>query len=202
VSTLTRARLEARLRGEDKLEPLVVTPILTTDQVGESSIDVRLGNQFIVFRMHAFGVYSLGNASTEFRQWQERQVLRFRNAFILHPGTLALASTFEYVRMPGDLECQVEGRSSWARVGIQVATASTVQPGFMGVITLELSNVGTIPIEMYPGERIAQLVFRDALPPVPPGSYGPNRKYRCAVGPEFSRLHIDTDSLAFRPQKK
>jgi dCTP deaminase len=135
------------------------------------------------------------------KKMQERHVARFGHYFILHPRSLALASTFEYVCIPPDLECQVEGRSSWARIGLQIATANSVEPGFKGVLTLELSNVGTIPIELYPGVRIAQLVFHDAKPPVSHPYHG-SRKYRCPVGPEFSRLQAENDLRIFATPPK
>jgi dCTP deaminase len=109
---------------------------------------------------------------------------------------LALGSTFEYMCMPPDLEAQVEGRSSWARVGLQIATATSIEPGFKGVLTLELSNVGTIPIRLYPGIRIAQLFFRETTSKVQ-NPYGHSRKYKCPIGPEFSQIHNDRDGLIF-----
>ena len=112
---------------------------------------------------------------------------------------LALGCTFEYVCVPFDLECQVEGRSSWARLGLQIATATSVEPGFKGVLTLELSNLGTIPIELYPGVRIAQLFFHDATPQVE-DAYGGTRKYRCPVGPQFSLIANDKDGQVFAHQ--
>jgi len=135
------------------------------------------------------------------RKIQERQVIPFGERLVLHPGVLVLACTFEYVSIPGDLECQVEGRSSWARLGLQVATATSIEPGFKGVITLELSNVATVPLALMPGIRIAQLLLRKAEPPVD-DPYSGNRKYRCPIGPEFSRLHEDYDWNAFAPKKK
>jgi dCTP deaminase len=204
MSTLTKTRLLSRMGDPESAEPsegdrrLIVTPLLSRKQINDASIDVRLGNQFIVFRSHTLQAYSPSMPSDTLRQMQDRQVLRFGACFILHPGTLALASTLEYVRMPSDLEAQVEGRSSWARVGLAVATATVVEPGFRGVVTLELSNVGTIPLEITPGVRIAQLVFRDATPGEIAAYTGP-RKYQCPVGPQFSRLHEDKDTHVFRP---
>ena len=200
MSTLTHKRLVKRLTTGKPC--LVVTPLLSPKQVGDASIDVRLGNQFIVFRMHTFSVFSAYRTpAANLRRRQERQVVRFGTPFVLHPGTLALGATFEYVRMPPDLECQVEGRSSWARLGLQIATANSVEPGFKGVLTLELSNVGTMPLELYPGVRIAQLVFRDATPRLA-AAYGEERKYRCPVGPEFSQVHDDPDGRVFSGERE
>jgi dCTP deaminase len=197
VSTLTRESLLLRLCKNASDGDLVITPLLSKKQIGDASIDVRLGNQFIIFRMHNFGAFDAQEATSNLHKMQSRHIVRFGEEFILHPGTLALAATFEYIRMPKDLECQVEGRSSWARVGLQIATASSVEPGFHGVITLELSNVGTIPLKLFPGIRIAQLVFRTAEPPVKSSDIQ-ERKYQCPIGPEFSKLHQDKDAAIFK----
>ncbi len=191
MSTLTKEKIKKSLNRKDNT--LIVTPLLTESQIGQSSIDVRLGNQFIVFRSHRFGAFGPSSKNvTEPRKVQERQIINFGDDFMLHPGVLILGCTFEYISIPNDLECQVEGRSSWARFGLQVVTASSIEPGFKGVVTLELSNVGTVPLTLKPGIRIAQLVFRTANPPIP-NPYSGNRKYRCPIGPEFSRLYDDYD---------
>jgi dCTP deaminase len=61
--------------------------------------------------------------------------------------------------MPKDLAAYVIGKSSWGRRGLIIATATAVHPGFVGCLTLELSNVGEVPIEIKPGMRICQLCF-------------------------------------------
>jgi len=199
MSTLTRAEIKKRFTSELP-KKLVVTPILSKKQLGEASIDVRLSNQFIVFRMHTFGVFEPFSAPpAKLRIMQERQIVKFRKSFVLHPGMLALGCTFEYICLPSDVECQVEGRSSWARLGLQIATATSVEPGFKGVLTLELSNLGTIPIELYPGVRIAQLFFHDAKPRIK-DAYAGIRKYTCPVGPQFSLIADDKDGLVFSSQ--
>lgn len=196
MSTITKHEIENRLKRKDA-SSLVITPMLAPRQIGDASVDVRLGNQFIIFRLHTCGVFKPYKMPVgQLHTMQERHVVRFGDPFVLHPGTLALGSTFEYICMPPDLEAQVEGRSSWARVGLQIATATSVEPGFKGVLTLELSNVGTIPLELYPGVRIAQLFFRDANPPAPDAYMG-QRKYECAIGPEFSKIRNDRDGSVF-----
>jgi dCTP deaminase len=196
MSTITKPEIRRRLKDTSQ-DRLVVTPILAQKQIGDASIDVRLGNQFIVFRMHTFGVFEpYKTPLARLHTMQERHVVSFGSRFVLHPGMLALGSTFEYIAMPPNLEAQVEGRSSWARVGLQIATATSVEPGFKGVLTLELSNVGTIPIELYPGVRIAQLFLHEAKPTLE-NAYDGGRKYRCPIGPEFSQIQNDKDGEVF-----
>ncbi|MGA2173632.1 MAG: dCTP deaminase [Verrucomicrobiota bacterium] len=197
MSTLSKERIESRLRETDAKQ-LVITPILSPKQFGDISVDLRLGNQFIVFRMHmgeSLNPFVLSDI--QLRSLQERRVVRFGHKFVLHPGQLALGCTFEYLQMPSDLEGQVEGRSSWSRVGLQIATATCIEPGFSGVVTLELSNVGTMPLDLFPGVRIAQLVLRDVEPAVKQPYTGRQRKYYRAIGPQFSRLTQDEDAKPF-----
>ena len=93
MSTLTRARIQERLSSEPP-HKLVVTPILSKKQFGDASIDLRLSNQFIVFRMHTFGVFRpYGAVVPQLRNMQQRQVVKFGNEFVLHPGMLALGCT-------------------------------------------------------------------------------------------------------------
>ena len=191
MATLTKSAILKYLK-KDSLNALVITPLLDDKQISGASVDVRLGNQFIVFRMHALGVYNPYNRDSNARSFQERHIVNYGEKFVLHPGMLALGATFEYVSLPGDLEAQIEGRSSWARLGLQIATATTIEPHFKGVVTLELSNVGTVPLVLKPGVRIAQMVMRKAKPYLEE-EYGEERKYKCPVGPEFSRIGADRD---------
>jgi len=201
MSTLSKERIKSRL-NEKAEKQLIITPILSSKQFGDISIDLRLGNQFIVFRMHMGGLLNLFESSeTHLHRLQERRVVRFGQKFVLHPGQLVLGSTFEYLQLPSDLEGQVEGRSSWARVGLQTATATCVEPGFSGVVTLELSNVGAMPLDLFPGVRVAQLVLRDVEPAVKQ-PYAGRRKYNRTIGPQFSRLSQDEDAKPFTKGQK
>src|SRR5712691_2651005 len=86
----------------------------------------------------------------------------------------------------------LEGRSSWGRLGLIIATAVTVGPGFKGCVTLELVNEGGVPLVVYPGVRIAQLVFQRTG-----GSSTYVGKYTCPTGPEFSKIHADVEVSAW-----
>lgn len=102
-----------------------------------------------------------------------------------------MGSTLEYISLPTKLSAYVLGRSSWGRLGLIIATATTVSPDFKGCITLELINLGEVPILLYPGVRIAQLVIHTVEGE---GKY--KGRYSCPTGPEFSRIYKD-DELDF-----
>ena len=110
--------------------------------------------------------------------------------FVLHPGEFVLASTLETVTLPDDLAARVEGKSSLGRLGLLThATAGFVDPGFSGHVTLELSNVATLPIMLWPGMKIGQLAFfrlsSSAETPYGSAKYGSH--YQGQRGPTASR---------------
>lgn|GEM_PF-4443906 len=141
---------------------LKIIPLLNrSHQVDRSSIDIRLGSEFIVTKLHSVTKIDATNYNDELNsyQYQSRIYIPFGKPYILHPGKFILANTLEYVVMPDDYFALVVGRSSWGRLGLNIATAAKVDPGFKGCITLEINNLGEIPIFLYPGSRIGQLVL-------------------------------------------
>lgn len=87
--------------------------------------------------------------------------VRFGEDFILHPRSFVLGVTLEWLRLPCDLAGYVTGRSSWGRRGLVIATAAGVHPGFTGCLTLELANLGDVPIAIRPGMAIGQLFLHE-----------------------------------------
>jgi len=189
MSVLTGEAIWKQMGRPD--DPLVVTPLLEASQVGDASIDVRLGHEFIVLRqarMHHVDPTEPNDWKTVLHRSQEKTRISLHEPFALHPGQLVLGATLEYVSIPKRLTATVEGRSSWGRLGLIIATASTIAPGFKGCVTLELVNGGGVPLVVYPGVRIAQLIFQRAL-----GSGQYDGKYDCPTGPQFTRIHLDKE---------
>jgi dCTP deaminase len=185
-----------------KKREIVVTPLLDPDQVQDSSIDVRLGNEFIVIRKTRLSSLDLGNRdkfSQQLHRYQARTRIEYGKEFILHPGQLILGATLEYIRLPNNVAAYVIGKSSWGRMGLIIATATAVAPGYCGTPTLEIVNLGEIPLSVHPGLRIAQLVLHKC-----DGQGGYGGKYRYTTGPGFSRVCEDPeldfwlDPLAYR----
>ena len=140
---------------------LVVTPLLSQDQIGEASIDIRLGNDFIITRRGNLASVDPSKENIKEHKYQTKHYINFGDKFYLHPGELVLASTLEYFRFPNNVAAYVTSRSSWGRAGLVIATATAVHPGFTGSITLELVNLGEVPLVLYPGLSVAQLVLSD-----------------------------------------
>jgi dCTP deaminase len=81
--------------------------------------------------------------------------------YVLHPGHFVLGATMEWIRFPAKLSGYVVGKSSWGRRGLVIATAVGIHPGFSGCLTLEITNLGEMPIEIIPGMQICQLFIHD-----------------------------------------
>ncbi len=142
---------------------LVVTPRLPGAAQG-TGLDVRLSTKFIIFRRSSTSTFDALDQRQHPRDMQEWVEKEWGGQFILHPGELVLAATLEYLVMPDDLTAQVITRSSYGRLGLLTATAVQVHPNFVGCLTLELVNLGQMPLALSPGERIAQLVFQTVYP--------------------------------------
>jgi len=155
-----------RLRDEILTRHLI-TPVLDLGkQVSDGSVDVRLGHQFLIFN-RATGLTAINprdrETLTRELQGHHQRLLQisYGREFYLHPGDFVIARTFEYVNLPHNWLAYVVGRSSWGRLGIVIATATFVNPGFKGTITLEIGNLGQVPVVLVPLMRIAQLVFHE-----------------------------------------
>jgi dCTP deaminase len=152
-----------------KEKKICFSPELEEKQWGEASVDLRLGRQFTVYRKEirgvtlsvAEGLGSLGDLNL----WETEE----RDNFDLIPGEMVLALTHESITVPNNLIALVEGRSTYARVGLSMhQTAPWIQPGWSGPIVLEIANHGQIPIKLTPLiDRPCQLTFLQLKSPVP-----------------------------------
>jgi dCTP deaminase len=152
-----------------------------------SSIDVRLDKFFRLFDNHKYPVIDPAKDQPELTRLVEVEP---EDGFVLHPGEFVLGSTLETVSLPDDLAARVEGKSSLGRLGLLThATAGFVDPGFSGHVTLELSNVATLPIILWPGMKIGQLCFFRLSSPAenPYGSAKYGSHYQGQRGPTASR---------------
>jgi len=175
-----RAAIEAR---EVVLEPFA------PDMVQPSSVDVRIDRFFRLFDNHKYAVIDPALEQPELTRLVEVEP---EDPFVLHPGEFVLASTYEVVSLAAGIAARLEGKSSLGRLGLLThSTAGFIDPGFSGHVTLELSNVATLPIKLWPGMKIGQLCFfRLSSPAEHP--YGTDRygsRYQGQRGPTASRSY-------------
>ena len=173
-----RAELES---GRVQLDPLDL------GMIQPSSIDVRLDKFFRLFDNHKYPFIDPAEEQPELTRAVE---VSSDEPFILHPGEFVLGSTFEAVTLPNDIAARLEGKSSLGRLGLLThSTAGFVDPGFSGHVTLELSNVATLPIKLWPGMKIGQLCFfrltSESENPYGSEKYG--SRYQGQRGPTASR---------------
>ena len=173
-----RKELEAGRLVLDPWDPAMLQP---------SSVDVRLDRFFRVFQNSRY---------THIDPMQQQDELTTQvepdgdDPFVLHPGEFVLGSTYEVVTLPDDIAARVEGKSSLGRLGLLThATAGFVDPGFSGHVTLELANVATLPIKLYPGMKIGQFCFfrLSSASEHPYGSAKYGSRYQGQRGPTPSR---------------
>jgi dCTP deaminase len=157
------------------------------EMVQPSSVDVRLDRHFRVFENHRYPHIDPAADQPDLTRSVEPEG---DEPFILHPGEFVLGSTYEQVTLPDDVAARLEGKSSLGRLGLLThSTAGFIDPGFSGHVTLELSNVATLPIKLWPGMKIGQLCFFRLSSPAtePYGSKRYGSRYQGQRGPTPSR---------------
>ena len=171
-----------KLIGENRVEvPPNMRPL-----VGPASIDVRLGNTYLVPKRRLLRGVTLGDDMA-----YKRYYIPNGGTFCLRPGQFALATTLEVFYIPATLAAYVQGRSSIGRAGLTVQNAGYVDPGFHGAITLELKNETRNAIYLRPGYPVAQMVFEQCTPVESPYK----GKYNGQVEATGSRMQHDKDTL-------
>lgn len=159
---------------------------LDDSQIQPSSVDLRLGFEFLIYPSD---IEILDVKDPYFSNMLIKEEAT-EEGFIIKPKQFILATTLEYLKLPDFITAFVEGRSSLGRLGLFIENAGWVDAGFEGSITLEFYNANSIPIKIYPGMRICQLVFAQMANP----SERPYRgKYQGQKGVTASRIYLDKD---------
>lgn len=172
-------------RGDIQLDPF------TPEMLQPASIDVRLDRFFRVFNSREYTY--VDPAENQGALTQEFSV-RPDEPMILHPGEFVLGSTLENIHIAPTIGARLEGKSSLGRLGILThSTAGFIDPGFDGHITLELSDVNSLPVKLWPGMKIGQICFFKLSSPAehPYGSQGFGSHYQGQRGPTPSRSYIN-----------
>lgn len=189
MGVLSDTELEKRLSND-----LIIYPRLLSSQVHGIKIDLRLDNTFSIIKDIKKPYYDPIKPLPS-DDYLEKTIIPHNNCFILHPGQFILASLFEHFSVPNDLLGRLEGRSSLGRLGIIVhQTASIIDPGYNGSITLELSNAGKLPVALYPLMRIASVTFEKIKAEVKTPYYKQRAaKYQTELSDVGSKLNADID---------
>lgn len=149
-------------------QSIVVSPLLEPDEQVrkyQASLDVRLGFNFALALPSTYGAIdefearSRNEIRTTISLRYKSEYIPFGGKMVIHPHQFILASSLEYIRLPSDIMARISGRSTWGRLGLSVATATSVHPLFAGTLKLELRNLGEAPLVLRPGQSIGQLFF-------------------------------------------
>ena len=158
-------------------------------QLGSCSLDLTLGKTFRIYNPRSVAVIDPYDPTLIDRLTSMVEV-KVGESFILHPGEFALGVTNESLKLPDDITARLEGRSSIGRLGVIIhSTAASIDAGYRGQITLELANMGRIPVKLYPGMRICSIAF-ETLSSIAEIPYykKKNAKYLNQKSPEPSKI--------------
>jgi len=177
VSILSRKEIKKRLKKPlEDLESIVITPLLDK-KFDHDAVDLRLGCYFRVPAVSTIECvkpyqdtvehypelvhkpYWRGRKKGVQKRAKEKEVDNAKSTIILQPHHAVLASTLEYIKMPGDVSGEILTKSSWARIFISIASAPWIHPFYRGCLTLEITNLGNVPVALPVGKPMAQLVF-------------------------------------------
>ncbi|MGL4525429.1 MAG: dCTP deaminase [Aestuariivirga sp.] len=188
---MIKAEILERLARDDATG-LWIEPLLDEKQIGEATVDLRLGYDFLVSIVTRRPYIGIARDDERFRAistYFQPTRRELGERFILYPDQVVLATTLEYIALPSDCYADVLTRSSYTRLGIALSTM--VQPGFRGCFSVELFNHGNNPIELVVGAKMFQMRLTKLVDGLSYG--GLDRKYFGNVRPTPSRAADDDD---------
>jgi dCTP deaminase len=190
-----KARLELGGGHEGRLSIVPCPDLARALSRGGTSIDLRLGRWFRSFKQSRNSHFTLWTDEIESSGRStlktNEHFVRFGEDFILHPGRFVLGVTLEWLTLPSNLSGYVSGKSSLGRHGLVIETAAGLHPNFSGCLTLELANVGEVPLAISPGMEICQVFLHrtDGVFAKNPGAFSGQRKASISL-PEIDTVFI------------
>ena len=173
---------------------LIIRPLLNEDQVGQISIDLRVGTNFLTSQQ---GREPFIDATKN--QFESRPIKSFFSEtrrhlgepFLIHPNQTILFSSLEYLKLPSNVYGIISCRSSYSRLGLTISTF--VQPGYCGCLSVEMLYSGNSPIKILSGTRLIQIRLYKLKNST--NYLNSQRKYICQVRPIPSKANEDTDLI-------
>ncbi len=193
MQLLSKNQIFDSLESDDS-DSLFIDPLLDREQIGEVTVDLRLGYDFLVSILTRKPYISVAHSDDNYRglsSYFQKTRREFGEKFILYPNQVALTTTLEYLSLPSTTYADVLSRSSYTRLGIKVNTM--VQPGFRGCFPIELTNQGNNAIELVVGSRVFQTRLFNLNNQSDYLAESKTRKYLANVRPIASRADIDSD---------
>jgi dCTP deaminase len=171
---------------------LCISPLLENSQIGDMTIDFRLGTDFLV-TIHGSNPFIDASLNNEDKfpiksSFQETR-RKIGETFLFHPNQTVLASSLEYIKLPKNVYAELSMRSSYLRLGLSVS--AIIQPGYCGCISMELTNMNKVPLNLTIGAAMLQARF--FLLNEDSNYFFKKRKYMCQVRPVISAVAADGD---------
>lgn len=186
TGVLTNSEIKSLISDES----LVIDPLLEESQIGEITIDLRIGLDFLTSNQgrEAFIDTTVNNINKRTLSSHFTETRRtLGEPFLFHPSQTILFSTLEYIKLPNNVFAVLSIRSSYSRLGLAISTV--VQPGYCGCLSVEITNSGKMPIKILTGTRMIQLrlyKIKDES-----NYFNTSRKYACQVRPVSSKANED-----------
>lgn len=186
------------MRSSDGNKKLVIRPLLSLDQIGPLTIDLRLGTDFLLCNLgRESSIDVTGDSdSRPFHSLFTETRRIIGEPFTFYPHQSVLCSTLEYVKLPNDVFISLTPRSSYSRLGFNLSTI--VQPGYCGCISVELTNTSSVPVKVSTGAAVLQARLFAISRDIPYFSEGRSRKYFCQVRPQLSKALEDPNIAILR----
>lgn len=186
MSVLSDGRLIDRiLAGDLRLEPFVL------ENIQPASIDLRLDAVLKTFKAGCILTPEKDNKDS-FKE------LIIEKEYLLHPGEMVLGQIMEEIGIPRDCNAHIHNRSSLARLGLNVGTASYINPGYAGHLPVAIQNNGPSMVKLFPGLRICQMELSDVSPtPLRDYSQRKDTKYFGEFNSLVSKIHLDREIQDF-----
>lgn len=196
MSLWTRKQIRDGLSGVDGAKPrLHIFPLLSEDQIGQMSVDIRLGYDFLVSVLNRQPTIRIRGSVPHVAPGPKAHFQETRreigDTFVLYPNQLVLGTSIEFFAIPDDAYAEISPRSSYSRLGLSVG--GIMQPGFRGCVPLELLNHGNVPVELTVGARICQVRLQNIGEPADYHDEASHRKYYGQVRPTVSRAALDEE---------
>lgn len=189
---------------KDTPPKLFIQPLLSENQVNNTTVDLRLGYDFLVSILTRNSCIDIGGTADQGRTDLSSHFQETRREmgapFILYPNQLVLVTTLEYISLPADTYADIFPRSSYSKLG--VALGGMLQPGYRGCIPLELLNHGNVPVTLTVGTRICQMRLMRCTGSFDYHSQSTRRKYFAQVRPLVSKASTDGDIVKLRALPK
>ena len=175
-----------------KNKELTVVPLLDENQIGEMTLDLRVGTDFLSLHQGREAYIDSTKDKITKRPIKSHYTETRRKigeTFLLHPSQPILFSTLEYIKLPEDTYAVLSMRSSYSRLGLSISTI--VQPGYCGCFSIEIVNSGNTPIKIMAGARLIQARLVKLVEKS--NYFSSHRKYNCQVRPVPSKANEDME---------